>query len=138
MGTINTDQPVYMQVAERVGQYPQGVGRRQIALDFNITYSTAVEHLERAWGKGLIRKFYGWITDTARGWLYAPIDQPPLPGWELIPGAEDDDEPGGAEERHAEDMRAYYDEQSGNTPPYAPDQDRRFPDDPAVYHYDGY
>ena len=92
MDPINTNQPVYMQVADRVSQYPQGVGRRQIAIDFGITYSTAVEHLERAWGKGLIRKFYGWITDHAHGWLYAPIDQPPLPGWELIANAEDGDD----------------------------------------------
>jgi hypothetical protein len=92
MSTINTDQPVYMQIVERVGQYPQGVARSQIAADFAITYSTATEHLERAWSKGLIRKFEGWITNRSRGWLYASINQLPLPGWELIAGAEDDDD----------------------------------------------
>ena len=63
-------QAVYERVAERVTQYPYGAGRSQIAADFAVTKSTAAEHLEKCVERGLLTKFYGWITKRSRGWIY--------------------------------------------------------------------
>lgn len=174
METINTNQHVYLQVCDRVKQYPYGVGRSDIAADFGISKSTAENHLEKCVDRGLLKKFYGWLSARYRGWVYIDPDSAPKPMFgnpdqpcdldnddryrqldnlQNFSDALEDWEAGrdtdgaqtvtkaiqsSGEEQHAEDMRAFYAEQNGDAPPYAPDQDRRFPDDPAVYHYDGY
>jgi len=70
MNEIDRNQPVYCQVADRVKQYPYGASRAAIAQDFDIAKSTAQEHLEKCVKRGLLRKFYGWITRNFRGWIY--------------------------------------------------------------------
>jgi hypothetical protein len=61
---------VYERVAQRVKDYPYGAGRSRIAADFEITKSTAVEHLEKCVERGLLTKFYGWLSKRSRGWVY--------------------------------------------------------------------
>lgn len=71
---------VYEQVAQRAKQYPYGVGREQIARDFGVGKSTAKFHLENCVRRGLLVKFYGWLTDRSRGWIYIdPEEAPEIP-----------------------------------------------------------
>jgi len=80
---VNKQQPMFYQVAERVCQYPYGAGRTQIAQDFGVTKSTAQSHLDKCVQRGLLKRFYGWLTARSRGWVYidptsAPLDDLPF------------------------------------------------------------
>jgi hypothetical protein len=81
MDQINMNQPVYLQVVERVKMYPYGASRHDIAQDFGVQKSTATEHLEKAVRQKLLVKFYGWVKRGSRGWVY--IDPASAPRAEL-------------------------------------------------------
>jgi hypothetical protein len=66
-------------VADRVKHYPYGACRKDIARDFEISKSTAKEHLEKAVQRGLLRKFYGWINRNYHGWIYIDPGAAPNP-----------------------------------------------------------
>lgn len=89
-----SSQPVYVLVAERVKEYPLGCGRAQIADDFNISKSTALEHLEKCVRRGLLAKSYTWLNQRSRGWVYmdaaSMVSLNPDPDHKWDSGLEDD------------------------------------------------
>jgi len=67
---IRNSKAVWEQVVDRVQHYPLGVGRSQIAEDFNIGKSTAQLHLDKAVSRGKLFRCYTWINHNHRGWVY--------------------------------------------------------------------
>lgn len=61
---------VWEQVALRVKDYPNGVGRQQIAYDFHVGKSTARVHLEKGVERGKLVKIFTWVDKRSRGWVY--------------------------------------------------------------------
>lgn len=77
MSDLSANAPMFELVANRVKEYPYGASRTMIAADFRVSKSTATEHLEKCVQRGLLRKFYAWINDRSRGWLYIAPDAAP-------------------------------------------------------------
>jgi len=79
---VKTDnKPVRLFVVDRVKEYPYGASRANIAKDFDFGKSTAQGHLEKAVRRGELAKFYGWISDRYRGWIYIDPEAAPKPFW---------------------------------------------------------
>ncbi len=70
----HSQKAIWLQVVDFVRMYPRGVGRLDVAIDFGITKATAIEHLEKAVSRGLIRKAYTWVGPCSRGWIYFDPD----------------------------------------------------------------
>jgi len=68
---------IWQQVADRVGGYPSGATRSDIARDFKIHKSTALSHLEKCVNRGWLVKMYTWTGTNSRGWVYYNVSTAP-------------------------------------------------------------
>jgi len=62
---------VYEQYAAIVRRdYPQGVGRSEMAAKMGVDKTTAAYHLKKCVSRGKLVSVYTWVRRNSRGWVY--------------------------------------------------------------------
>lgn len=80
---IRSQKPVWQQVVDYVLSEPLGVGRSQVASEFQIAKGTAAYHLDKAVQRGELSRVYTWVHRNERGWVYYhPSNLVPGPDFE--------------------------------------------------------